>query len=213
MWSTGFTMKAHLFESSTQKALDHMKKWSLDCDAAIAGSVIVKEGDYYYNRLYVTRNGEILESYDKKHLFAYSGEDRSFKAGNEKKIIDLNGWKICLNICYDLRFPVWARNYEDYDVLIYSANWPDKRNLAWSSLLRARAIENQAYVLGVNCYGEDAWHNHYSGTSMAVSYDGELITELVKGEQIIHLDLDKNSLNEFRKAFPFLQDRDPIEFI
>ena len=95
----------------------------------------------------------------------------------------------------------------------YSANWPDKRNLAWSSLLRARAIENQSYVLGVNCFGEDAWHNHYSGTSMAVSFDGELISELAKGEQIFHLDLDKNSLNEFRKAFPFLQDRDPIEFI
>ena len=213
MWSTGFTMKAHLFQSYADPAVDLMKKWSNQTGAAVAGSLIVEEGGKNYNRLYFVHEGEVLDQYDKKHLFAYSGEDRSFQPGKEKKIVEFKSWKICLNICYDLRFPVWARNYEDYDLLFYSANWPDARNLAWSSLLRARAIENQSYVIGVNCCGNDAWHNSYSGHSMAINYDGSLCTEIDLGEQLITVELDRARLKKFRADFPFLQDRDPIELL
>ncbi len=211
MWLTGFTMKAHQFCRDLDLGLNAMIKWSTDFKSAIIGSLITKVDDAYYNRAYVISNGEIIHSYDKKHLFAFSGEDRFYNSGNKKCIFEFNNWKICLNVCYDLRFPVWSRNIDDYDILIYCANWPDKRISAWDTLLKARAIENQCYVLGVNCTGEDAWHNTYAGHSSIVNFDGDNL-ELLKGRSgILTYKLNLDELQEFRNKFPFLKDRDTFE--
>ncbi|MGA0284062.1 MAG: nitrilase-related carbon-nitrogen hydrolase [Saprospiraceae bacterium] len=211
MWNTGFTMKADLYHSHANEALRLMKEWSLKYAKAIVGSVIVKEDDKIYNRLYFVAEGSVLAHYDKRHLFAFSGEDRSFTAGDSKLVVSYKGWRFCLNICYDLRFPVWARNYEDYDVLIYSANWPDARIDAWQSLLKARAIENQSYVLGCNCYGQDAWRNAYGGHSYLYAYDGSLISEEKRNEQLFTCRLEIEKLKEFRTKFPFLAERDAVK--
>lgn len=208
MWASGFTMKAHHYHSYTESALSAMQKWSKEKNALIIGSLIKKQADTYYNRLYAVSNGEVIAQYDKKHLFAYSGEDRFFDAGAERKLIDYKGWKLSLNICYDLRFPVWCRNVDDYDVSLFVANWPDKRISAWDSLLQARSIENQAYVLGCNCYGVDAWHNNYSGHSAIYGYDGAQLDYLENREGVIHYELDKQALTQFRNELPFLRDRD-----
>lgn len=212
MWSTGFTMKTHLFLDSAEKALAKMKEWSVSTQACVLGTLIVEEHGNCYNRMYVCQNGEVTAQYDKRHLFAYAGEDRHFERGDKKVIIELKGWKIRLNICYDLRFPVWARNYEDYDILVYSANWPDARELAWLSLLRARAIENQAFVIGSNCYGTDAWNNDYKGNSAVFSYDGQSLTEMSPGPAVLSAQFNYNELKAFRERFPFLKDRDPVHF-
>lgn len=211
MWNTGFTMKAQLYFQYADKAIESMCDWSLKIGAAVCGSLIVRNGEDYFNRFVFVSGGIVTGSYDKRHLFAYSGEDKPFTAGTEKLIIDYRGWRICPNICYDLRFPVWSRNYEDYDILIYSANWPDTREVAWTSLLRARAIENQAYVLGVNCFGTDAWHNSYKGNSRAFAYDGEQLHVDKEGEALIPLTLEKEKLSQFRKDFPFLLQRDRVQ--
>ena len=175
MWSTGFTMFAHKLHDSTSQAIELMKKWSKALDACIVGSLITKQGEQYYNRMYAVINGQVSTYYDKKHLFGLSGEDRFYQGGEQREIIEYKSWRINLNICYDLRFPVWCRNREDYDIALYSSNWPDKRIEAWDILLQARAVENQCYILGANCYGEDVWHNKYSGHSAIVQYDGCLL--------------------------------------
>lgn len=211
MWNTGFTMKADLYHVHAENALKSMKEWSIEYSKAIVGSHIVKEGAKIYNRLYFVADGNVLAQYDKRHLFAFSGEDRSFTSGESKVIVGYRGWKFCLNICYDLRFPVWARNYEDYDVLIYAANWPDARIEAWRSLLKARAIENQSYVLGCNCYGEDAWHNTYSGHSYLYSYDGTLMSEATHKEHLFTCRLEAEKIRAFRTKFPFLAERDTLD--
>jgi predicted amidohydrolase len=213
MWNTGFTMKAQLYADNAEVALAKMKEWSTLSKAAMIGSIIVKENGNYYNRLYFVDGDQIISHYDKRHLFAYSGEDRSFKAGDSRCIVDFKSWRLCLNICYDLRFPVWSRNYEDYDLLIYIANWPDKRVEAWQALLKARAIENQAYCIGCNCFGEDAWHNRYGGFSQAYAYDGRMITDNINSPAVFNLVLKKEEQLSFRKSFPFLKDRDDLSAI
>jgi len=212
MWITGFTMKNHLYWKDTLDGVEKMKEWSLKLDALIIGTLITKVNEQYYNRAYVISKGNIIHTYDKKHLFAFSGENRFFESGSDKCIFEYKKWKICLNICYDLRFPVWTRNNEDYDILIYSANWPDKRLFAWDSLLIARAIENQSYVLGVNCTGTDAWHNTYSGHSSIVNFDGQYMQILKDKPGVLNSTLDLEKLKSFREKFPFLKDRDIFSF-
>ena len=211
MWSSGFTMKAHQFYRHTTEALELMKNWSLTKSAIIIGSLITKVDDDYFNRAYVVAKGEVIDTYDKAHLFAFSGEDRFYKSGQKSCVFAFKNWKVCLNICYDLRFPVWSRNTTDYDVLIYCANWPDKRIEAWDTLLRARAIENQSYVIGVNCFGVDAWKNTYSGHSAIIAYDGKT-DQVLKGNcGVLESKLSKTKLMEFRDKFPFLRDRDEFQ--
>jgi len=212
MWSTGFTMKARNFGQDWTASLALMKQWSRQSGSAVAGSVIVEEDGRYFNRLFFVSDGEVVDWYDKRHLFGFSGEDRSFTAGNKRIIVNYKSWKFCLNICYDLRFPVWSRNYEDYDVLLYSANWPATRIHAWNSLLEARAIENQCYVIGANCYGTDAWHNSYSGHSRVFDFAGRLISHPFEKAGVIRQSLDAEALSAFRQKFPFLRDRDQISF-
>jgi len=213
MWATGFTMKAHNYHSFTAEALEYMKKWAKQKDATIAGSLICKEGEKYYNRLYVIEPNAVEKHYDKKHLFGYAGEDRIYSPGKDQLIFELNGFKIKAQVCYDLRFPVWARNQEDYDVLFYCSNWPDQRLNAWKTLLKARAIENQCFVLGVNCFGKDVWDNTYSGHSAIISYDGTTIEKLKGREDVIQAELSFASLKKFRENLPFLKDRDRFNLI
>lgn len=213
MWSTGYTMKAHHFDDDAQESLELMHKMASEHSCLVGGSLIVKEDSNYYNRFYLVSADRIIAQYDKRHLFAYAGEDRIYEAGLDRAIVTYKGWRINLNICYDLRFPVWGRNQEDYDVALYVANWPDTRIAAWDTLLKARAIENQAYILGVNCYGHDAWHNNYSGHSAIVDPMGDHLSYLEGEAGLVMGTLEMTHLAKTRRDLPFLKDRDAFKLI
>ena len=206
MFTTGFTMNPKPFaESMTGKTIQWMKEITLTKDLAICGSIIIREEDKYFNRfIWVNPDGTIYH-YDKRHLFL--NEDQNYTPGDKKLIIEYRGWKICPLICYDLRFPVWSRNSEDYDILIYVANWPDKRKLAWRSLLVARAIENQCYVIGVNRVGEGDGLVYSGGTSL-INALGEVQYTNSHIEEVFTLTLSKYDLDKIRNQLPFLRDRD-----
>lgn len=214
MFSTGFSMNAEkLAENMDGETLRWMRQISADKKVILTGSVIIKENGHFYNRLiWMLPNGD-YGVYDKRHLFAYANEDAHFTAGNKKLIASVKGWKINLQICYDLRFPVWARqpageNETKYDVLINVANWPQKRNTAWKTLLRARAIENQAFVIGLNRVGADDNNITYSGDSAIIDPLGEILYHKENDEDIFTFTLQKDHLEETRKHFPFLKDGD-----
>ena len=183
MFTTGFSMEPQKnAEKMNGKTIQWMQNISKQKNCAIAGSVIIQEEDKYYNRfLFVHPSGKINQ-YNKRHLFTLAGEDKIYTSGSEKVIIDFKGWKICPLICYDLRFPVWARNIENYDLLIFMANWPVKRIKAWELLLKARSIENMCYTIGVNRTGIDANKYSYSGNSLIIDYLGTEISNLPKNE-------------------------------
>jgi predicted amidohydrolase len=206
MFTTGFTMTPKpLAESMTGKTIQWMKEIALTKDLAICGSIIIREEDKYFNRfIWVNPDGTIYH-YDKRHLFL--NEDQNYTPGNKKLIIEYRGWKICPLICYDLRFPVWSRNSEDYDILIYVANWPDKRKLAWRSLLVARAIENQCYVIGVNRVGEGG-RLFYSGGTSLINALGEVQYTNSHIEEVWTETLSKYDLDKIRTQLPFLEDKD-----
>lgn len=206
MFTTGFTMTPKpLAESMTGKTIQWMKEIALTKDLAICGSIIIREEDKYFNRfIWVNPDGTIYH-YDKRHLFL--NEDQNYTPGDKKLIIEYKGWKICPLICYDLRFPVWSRNSEDYDILIYVANWPDKRKLAWRSLLVARAIENQCYVIGVNRVGEGSGLVYSGGTSL-INALGEVQYTNSHIEEVFTATLSKYDLDKIRTQLPFLEDKD-----
>ena len=169
MFTTGFTMEAEQYAEEMDGAtLQWMKKMSHKTQAVITGSIIIKEGGSYFNRLIWMRSDGTYDTYDKRHLFAMAGEHEHYTAGQSRLIIDIEGWRICPLVCYDLRFPVWARNNDEYDVLIYTANWPSMRAAHWNKLLVARAIENQSYVAGVNRVGTDGKGYPYDGDSLSL---------------------------------------------
>ncbi len=214
MYSTGFTMQPEkLAETMDGKAVVWMKRIATTKKVIIIGSLAIKEGENYFNRLiWMLPNGK-YSYYDKRHLFAFSGEDNHYTSGNQRLIAQAKGWKINLQICYDLRFPVWARQQTsegeaEYDLLIYVANWPEKRSHAWKSLLMARAIENQCYVVGVNRVGNDGNGIYHSGDSTVINPLGNvLFTE--KDKVTVHtITLKKEDLNAIRNQFPFLKDAD-----
>lgn len=210
MFATGFSMHTHaLAETMTGPTLQWMHKQAQDKKAIIAGSVIIEDKGHVFNRLvWVLPNGSIAH-YDKRHLFSYAEEDRHYTQGEKRVIAQVNGWKICLNICYDLRFPVWARNTEHYDVYINVANWPQQRNEAWETLLKARAIENMCYTIGVNRVGEDAKGNSYVGNSSIYDPLGKLLIRATPSTAAtLHYSLSYNYLAEQRARFPFLEDGD-----
>ncbi len=212
MWSSGYTMQAHKFAKRSAEALELMKEWSRSKKALISGSLIVKEGESYYNRLYVVDKGAVIHTYDKRHLFAYAGEDRIYKAGDKQLVFEYKGWRICGNICYDLRFPVWSRNTMDYDLLFYVANWPNPRLQAWDTLLRARSIENMSYVVGVNCFGKDVWDNEYSGHSACYDALGQALNTPLQKEAVVTHTIEREHITQTRAKFPFLIDRDQFTF-
>ena len=215
MFATGFSMDAKKIAESIQgTTISWMKSIAVENNFAICGSIAIKENEQYYNRfVFVYPSGKI-DFYDKRHTFTLAGEDKIYTSGNTQKVITFRGWKIYPQICYDLRFPAWSRNTKNYDLLIYVANWPNKRNLAWQALLKARAIENMAYTIGVNRVGIDGNDLTYSGDSMIVDYLGKTLANLKAGEDgIIEASLEKDSQNLVRKKLGFLNDRDHFNFL
>jgi omega-amidase len=221
MFSTGFSMnKESLAETMNDDTMNWLRKTAARKKAIITGSMIAKEDTEaetrYYNRLiWMLPNGEFA-FYNKRHLFAYGTEDQHFSAGNKRLIASVNGWKINLQICYDLRFPVWLRQSQkedpaaapEYDLLIVSANWPLARSLAWRTLLQARAIENQCYVIGVNRTGKDGKGLEYGGESMVLGPSGEPIKIMEAEEEIFSHTLNRDKLEDLRSKLPFWRDAD-----
>ena len=216
MFTTGFTMNTKaLAEKTPDKSLVWMQKKAAETDAAITGSIIAEENGKYFNRLLWVNPDGSWEKYDKRHLFTLAGEDRFFTAGTDRLIINYKGWKILPLVCYDLRFPVWSRNNKqsngqpEFDLMIYVANWPEARKQPWKKLLLARAIENQAFVVGVNRVGTDEKGIVYSGDSSLIDPYGEYLVEGVPGkEQLIQTTISHQKLSDFRKKFPVLNDGD-----
>jgi len=218
MFSTGFSMNAELLaEDMTGETIQWMRKIANEKKIALTGSIIIKDpptndqdNNKYYNRLiWMLPNGE-YGIYDKRHLFAYGNEHTKFSSGNKRLIASVKGWKINLQICYDLRFPVWSRQTAsaEYDLLVYVANWPEQRIHAWKTLLQARAIENQCYVIGVNRIGDDGNEIHYSGESLIIDPLGKILYTKKDEEAVFTYTLQKENLIEVRKKFPFLNDAD-----
>ena len=212
MFTTGFTMNPNeVAETMQGETVFWLKKLAKEKNCAITGSLVIEEKGNYYNRLvFVFPSGEI-QTYDKRHLFTLAGEDKVYTSGKEKLIIDYLGWKICPLICYDLRFPVFARNTEDYDLLIYVANWPEPRINAWDVLLKARAIENMSYVIGVNRIGEDQNKHNYPGHSQVLDVLGNYLIAPNEQEGVFITVLDKEKMLEARAKFGFLNDRDSFQ--
>lgn len=218
MFSTGFSMNARILaEPVNSKTFRWMKQQAAQTKAVITGSYIVREGNQFFNRLYAVFPDGGSYHYDKKHLFAIAGEGKDYTGGKDRLVFELKGWKIMPLICYDLRFPVWARSgsgdtgtYE-YDLLLYVANWPRPRIHAWDTLLTARAIENTAYCAGVNRLGEDGVGAEYIGHSAVYDYKGEQMT-FSEQEEILQATLIYADLLSFRERFPFQKDADAFSF-
>lgn len=210
MFTTGFSMNAeNLAEEKEGESVQWMISEAKKNNTAVTGSLIVKENDKHYNRLYFVFPDGSYETYDKRHTFTLAGEHKTYTAGGDRIVIDYKGWKICPLICYDLRFPVWARNTEDYDVLMYVANWPVRRIAAWDALLKARAIENMSYCIGVNRVGLDGNGHEYNGHSAIYDVLGEQVsTKNFEKEFVETIALDKEHLDTHRKHLQFLNDRD-----
>lgn len=214
MFSTGFSMKPEqLAETMKEETVQWMKRVAAEKKIILTGSVIIKEKENYYNRLiWMLPNGQ-YGVYDKRHRFAFAGEDKHYTAGTKRLIASVKGWKINLQVCYDLRFPVWARQQSqpdgpEYDILIYVANWPERRNHAWKTLLQARAIENQCYVIGVNRVGNDGNAIYHSGDSMIIDPMGEVLYHKKDEEDVFTISLDMKHLETIREKLPFLKDAD-----
>ena len=232
MFSTGFSMQPKLFaETMEGETVQWMKEISSSNKIILTGSLIIEENEQFYNRLiWMLPNGE-FGYYDKRHLFGLAQEDKYYTAGNKRLIASVKGWKINLQICYDLRFPLWARNRivpieksieeesqkspetrPEFDVLLYVANWPERRSHAWKTLLCARAIENQCYVVGVNRVGMDGNNVSHSGNSLVIDPLGEVLYHMADEEDIFTITLQKEWLNDIRRKYPFWKDADEFSF-
>jgi predicted amidohydrolase len=212
MFSSGFTMNpkavAETMQGETVSWLQHLAK-AKDC--AITGSLVIEENGNYYNRLvFVFPTGEI-KTYDKRHLFSLAGENEFYAAGKDKLILEYKGYKICPLICYDLRFPVFSRNVENYDVLLYVANWPKPRVNAWDILLKARSVENMCYTIGVNRIGKDHNHHEYVGHTQVIDFLGEYVLEPQEADAVFIVELNKAKLLETRRKLAFLNDKDNFQ--
>ena len=217
MWSTGFATEPEGIAESDGSSLNWMKQMANRLDAAVAGSIATEIDGKYYNRFYFVKpaiNGSDneIEYYDKHHLFTYSGEHLRYTAGERRVVVEWRGWRFLLQVCYDLRFPIFARNCAEgpdaYDVALYVASWPTSRRAPWDALLRARAIENQCYVCGVDRTGDDPACHYNGGTAIIDAY-GNTVAACPDGEvSSIRVELDMDKLTAFRKKFPVLSDRD-----
>ncbi len=212
MFTSGFTMNPErVFMTMQDKFITELQSCCKSLDFALTGSIVIKEGNQFFNRLFfIWPTGE-FKTYDKRHLFSLAGEEKVYAPGTDRLIVNYKGWNICPLVCYDLRFPAFARNIgEVYDLLLYVASWPDQRIYAWDSLLKARAIENMSYVVGVNRCGEDQNDNQYTGHSQVIDYMGQYLVEPLEGEQIQYVSLDKTTQDKVRNRFAFLKDADQI---
>lgn len=213
MFTTGFSMKVEgLWDEPEGDTLQWMRRMADRAKAAVTGSVIIKEGGAYYNRLYFVIPGGEYYTYNKRHLFTLAGEEKVFTRGTEKLLVNYKGWRIMPLICYDLRFPVWCRNTEEVDLQIYVANWPERRAMAWKCLLRARSIENMGYVAGLNRVGADGNDVSHSGDSAVYDELGNEILGLTPSKQDIQsVTLNKEKMLHSREKFSFLRDRDKFD--
>jgi omega-amidase len=219
MFSTGFSMKPELFaQEMGGTSVQWLKEMAVKKGCVIMGSLIIAEGKDYFNRLIWMKPDGTWMMYDKRHLFRFGGEQNHYHAGSAKMKTQLKGWNVCPLICYDLRFPVWSRNQwntqgpapvADYDLLIYTANWPERRSHAWKTLLMARAIENQAYVAGINRVGKDGNDIYHAGDSALIDFKGEKLSKNNSGEELQEtISISYSALTEFRKSFPAGMDAD-----
>jgi predicted amidohydrolase len=212
MFTTGFSMRSReLAEGMDGRTVAWMKEQAQAMDAALYGSVIIQEGDHYYNRgLFVTPDGTVT-TYDKRHLFRFAKETDHFTPGSKRVVVEWRGWRILLQICFDLRFPVFARNRGDYDAALYVANWPEVRRYPWSQLLIARAIENQCYVVGVNRVGQDGNGHLYSGDSAVIDPRGAATAMEPSVDSVLTINLDHKALEDFRSVFPVGMEADRFD--
>jgi omega-amidase len=212
MFSTGFSMNAAAHaETMDGKSLQWMQKAAAEYQCVLTGSLMMKENGKFYNRLIWMPPDGACQFYNKRHLFALANEEKTYTAGTEKLIIEYKGWRIHPLVCYDLRFPVWSRRTKktDYDVLIYVANWPERRVIAWSQLLIGRAIENQCYVVGVNRVGNDGNNIYHSGDSAVINFKGEMMNNACPNDVCIEtISLSKKELNAWRRQLAFIEDAD-----
>jgi len=215
MFSTGFSMNPQQYaEKMDGKTIKWMHGQAKKFNCVVTGSIIICENEKYYNRLIWMRPDGSYEYYDKRHLFGMGGEDKHYSAGSKKLFVELNGWKICPIICYDLRFPVWLRNKnEEYDMLLIIANWPERRSLHWRTLIPARAIENQAFVVAVNRVGHDGNEIYHSGDSMCIDPNGKVIYYKPNDEDLYTFSINKEELKSARESFPFLKDADKFKLM
>ncbi len=213
MFTTGFSMNPELLaKESSEKGLAWMQAMAKSKHGAVTGSLMHEDNGTYYNSLFFVLPDGTYQRYNKRHLFSLAEENKHFTRGHERLIVDYKGWKICPLICFDLRFPVFSRNNVNYDLLIYVANWPEKRHYAWQQLLKARAIENQSYVVACNRLGEDGNGVAHKGGSAIINYLGEEIG-FDKDDNIFQFNLNKEPQDQFRKEFPFLNEQDNFSIL
>ena len=214
MFTSGFTMHPEKISETMQgETISWLKKLAKLKNCAITGSLVIHENDNYYNRMVFVHPSGKIDAYDKRHLFTLAGEEKVYTKGNEKAIVNYNNWNICLQICYDLRFPVFARNVENYDLLLYVANWPKVRIMAWDALLKARAIENMTYTIGVNRIGTDANALEYTGHSKIIDFLGNEILSCENESGVFIIEIDKNQQTQTRQKMNFLNDKDAFQLI
>ncbi len=215
MFNTGFSMQPDLFaEDMKGETVQWMMALAQQKKAIITGSIIIRDEQGFKNRMLWVQPDGTIHHYDKRHLFGYAGEQDHYTGGDRRVVVQVNGWRILLQVCYDLRFPVWARQQPqddgkpEYDVIIYTANWPERRSMAWKTLLQARAIENQAYVVGVNRVGEDGNEIYHSGDSSVFDPVGSMIYQVAHREDVHTVYLQAAELQDMRTKLPFLKDAD-----
>ncbi len=215
MYTTGFSMAVQsIAEKWPTESLQSIRKLATETDTAIVASLVIEDCGKYYNRLVFVKPDGSFEQYDKRHLFTMGGEPEHYTPGRKRLIVNYKSWRIIPLICYDLRFPVWSRNCDEYDMAIYVANWPDKRRNSWLSLLKARAIENQAYVVGVNRVGTDGMGLSYSGDSIVFNAKGESVLECPQyKETTAECVLNLEELHTLREKFPVFGDSDDFSIL
>jgi predicted amidohydrolase len=212
MFSTGYYEQPRdTFETMQGETVAWMRESAAKCNAVITGSLIMKTGDKFVNRMIWAKPDGEMTWYDKRHLFRFGGEHHHYHSGDKRVIVDLDGWRVALFVCYDIRFPVWSRNRDDYDIAVYAANWPNARQYAWDSLLVARAIENQSYVIGVNRLGSNPNGDEYSGGSVILDYLGMPIESCKDRISVATTSLSMVDLQDNRAHFPASLDRDNFE--
>ncbi|CNI26730.1 putative hydrolase [Yersinia aldovae] len=209
MFTTGFAMNAAENALPETEVIDWLRHWAARTDALIGGSVALNTPDGAVNRFLLVQPDGTIHHYDKRHLFRMAGEHHHYLAGKERKVIEWRGWRILPQVCYDLRFPLWSRNQQDYDLALYVANWPAARTKHWQTLLAARAIENQAYVAGCNRVGDDNNGHHYQGDSVILDAQGEILAQTEPGQAArLDAELSLKALLSYREAFPAWRDSD-----
>jgi omega-amidase len=213
MFSTGFTMNPEPHAESTHgQTLAWMQEWAQKQSCLVAGSIIVKEAGDFYNRFVAVSSEGLVAQYDKRHLFRMGGEESHYASGSERIVFSWRGWRILPQICYDLRFPVWQRNQNDYDLMVLVASWPKPRQAVWNNLLVARSLENQTYVIASNRIGADNNGIEHAGDSQVIDPKGQIMVHVGEEEGLIHAQLSFENLQQFRTKFPAYLDRDLFEF-